>query len=125
MICRTLFPRERFRARGDAFTLIELLTVIAIILVLAGLLLNVAGSAQLPQFQSPRGRPKSGQWRLRLESYKADNGTYPRVLPTSTAGGAAGTSNSDSLNAQSDTDPDPAALRNRNTRVRARRFTRR
>ncbi len=65
------------RGRGnDAFTLIELLAVMAIILVLAGLILNIAGSAN---YNSAKARATSEVKAIEnaLESYKSDNGAYP------------------------------------------------
>lgn len=62
--------------RRAAFTLIELLTVMAIILVLAGLIINIAGSAS---YNSAKARATGEIHAIStaLESYKADNGTYP------------------------------------------------
>ena len=100
MICRTLFPRGRFRARRDAFTLIELLTVIAIILVLAGLLLSIAGNANYKSAFA-RATAEIKAMETALESYKADNGTYPRDATTT-----------DSLNSQMATPPDPSTYVN-------------
>ena len=59
-----------------AFTIIELLAVMAIILVLAGLILNIAGSAQ---YNSAKARATSEikAMETALESYKTDNGAYP------------------------------------------------
>ena len=77
MIRSSLFPRVRVQIRHDAFTLIELLTVIAIILVLAGLLLHIAGSANYKSSLA-RAQAEIQAISTALESYKADNGTYPR-----------------------------------------------
>ena len=77
------------------FTLIELLTVIAIILVLAGLLLNVAGNANYKS-SFARAQAEVKAMETALEGYKADNGTYPRSTDT------------DSLNAQASTPPEPS-----------------
>ena len=94
-------PRRTLaRRRCRAFTLIELLTVIAIILVLAGLLLHIAGSANYKGSMA-RAQAEIQAMSTALESYKADNGTYPRVMPTNSNG----TAYSDLLNAQTDTDP--------------------
>lgn len=73
--------------RHAAFTLIELLTVIAIILVLAGLLLYIAGSANY-KASTARAQSEIQAMSTALESYKADNGAYPR------------SSDTDALNAQ-------------------------
>ncbi len=89
---RTIFMRPGVTCRG--FTLIELLTVIAIILVLAGLLLDVAGNANYKS-SFARAQAEVKAMETALEGYKADNGTYPRSNDT------------DSLNAQANTPPDP------------------
>ena len=94
MICRPDF--SRLSARRAGFTLVELLTVIAIILVLAGLLLYVAGNANYKS-SFARAQTEVKAMETALESYKADNGTYPR---TATAG-----QGTDSINAQSNNDP--------------------
>ncbi len=73
--------RQSVRARRAGFTLIELLTVIAIILVLAGLLLNVAGNANYKSSVA-RATAEIKAMETALESYKADNGTYPRSTDT-------------------------------------------
>lgn len=85
-----------------AFTLIELLAVMAIILVLAGLILNIAGSAQ---YNSAKARATAEIHALEtaLENYKSDNGSFPPdpFTPTTAAG-----SIDDLLNPQKDyTDP--------------------
>ena len=85
------FPLPRSRA---GFTLIELLTVIAIILVLAGLLLNVASNAHYKS-SFARAQTEVKAMETACESYKADNGTYPRNDDT------------DSLNAQPNGDVAP------------------
>ena len=74
------------RARG--FTLIELLVVITIIMVLAGLTLSLFSYANV-KAASDRARAEVSALSLALESYKIDNGDYPRSTDT------------DSLNAQS------------------------
>ena len=66
-------PHARSRA---AFTLIELLTVMAIILVLAGLIISIAGSAQYNAAKS-RATSEIKGMETGLESYKTDNGVYP------------------------------------------------
>src|SRR5213080_3251121 len=64
-----------FRAEG-AFTLIELLVVIAIIIILAGLILATTGYVQKKGARS-RAETEIAAMSAALESYKADNGTYP------------------------------------------------
>src|SRR5438270_2884731 len=64
-----------FRAAG-AFTLIELLIVMAIIIVLAGLILATAGYVQKKGYRS-RAEAEIAAISAALENYKADNGVYP------------------------------------------------
>lgn len=59
------------------FTLIELLVVIAIITVLAGLTISTIGGAQLRAGRD-RAKVEINGLSLALESYKIDNGDYPR-----------------------------------------------
>jgi prepilin-type N-terminal cleavage/methylation domain-containing protein len=65
------FPRTR------AFTLIELLTVMAIIVVLVGLTIQTVGYVQKKGARS-RAEAEIRAMEAALESYKADNGIYPR-----------------------------------------------
>lgn len=90
------FPSPRLSTGRTGFTLVELLTVVAIILVLAGLLIGVAGNASYKS-SFARAQTEVKAMETALESYKADNGAYPRPA---TVG-----SSSDALNAQSDNDP--------------------
>jgi type II secretory pathway pseudopilin PulG len=66
---------------GGAFTLIELLIVIAIIIVLAGLVLSTVGYVQKKGARS-RAETEIAAMSAACESYKADNGVYPRPLST-------------------------------------------
>ena len=84
-----------FRRTGG-FTLLELLTVIAIIIVLAGLILAGAGFAQQKAARD-RASAEIAALSVALESYKADNGVYPRDSAT------------DGLNSSSATAPAAAA----------------
>src|SRR5216110_1538811 len=70
-----------------AFSLIELIVVIAIIVILAGLVLSTVGYVQKKGARS-RAETEIAAMSAALESYKADNGIYPR------------NSDTDSLNAQ-------------------------
>ena len=71
------FDRSALNVRGKrGFTLIELLAVMAIILVLAGLILNIAGSAAYNSAKS-RATAEIKAIETALESYKSDNGAYP------------------------------------------------
>src|SRR5437763_5952794 len=60
-----------------AFTIIELLVVIAIIIILAGLILSTVGYVQKKGARS-RAEAEIAAMSAALESYKADNGIYPR-----------------------------------------------
>lgn len=64
------------RSKTSAFTLIELLIVIAIVSVLAGLVLGAASSVQKKGARS-RAEAEIAAIGAALESYKADNGDYP------------------------------------------------
>jgi type II secretory pathway pseudopilin PulG len=63
--------------RSGAFTLLELLIVMAIIIVLAGLVIGTSGYVQKKGARS-RAEAEIAALSSALESYKADNGTYPR-----------------------------------------------
>ena len=83
--------RQQSRA-ASAFTIIELLIVMAIIIVLAGLIIGTSGYVQKKGARS-RAEAEIAAMSAALESYKADNGIYPR------------NSDTDGLNAQSATTP--------------------
>jgi prepilin-type N-terminal cleavage/methylation domain-containing protein len=70
-----------FPAKLVAFTLIELLIVIAIIAVLAGLVLATAGYVQKKGKRS-RAEAEIAALSAALENYKADNGAYPNDAVT-------------------------------------------
>jgi len=78
--------RLRQRKSPEAFTLIELLVVIAIIAILAALVLNTAGFIQKKAARS-RAETEVAALSAALESYKADNGDYPRLGNTTNSGG--------------------------------------
>ncbi len=59
-----------------AFTLIELLTVMAVISILAGMVLGTAGYVQKKSARD-RARSEIAAMEAALESYKVDNGEYP------------------------------------------------
>src|SRR6266566_5708457 len=69
-----------FSARS-AFTLIELVVVVGIILILAGLVLSTAGYAR-KKGQRARAETEIAAMSAALESYKADNAVYPRDANT-------------------------------------------
>jgi prepilin-type N-terminal cleavage/methylation domain-containing protein len=64
------------KSRSASFTLIELLTVMAIIAILAGLVLY-AGNAVVIKGMRSRAAAEIQAMSTALESYKTDNGIYP------------------------------------------------
>jgi prepilin-type N-terminal cleavage/methylation domain-containing protein len=84
-------------ARRDnvAFTLIELIVVVAIIVILAGLVLSTVGYIQKKAARS-RAETEIAAMSAALESYKTDNGVYPRDNTTNQY--------TDTLNAQQNFD---------------------
>jgi type II secretory pathway pseudopilin PulG len=87
--------------RGEAsFTIIELLVVIAIIVILAGLILSTADYVQKKGARS-RAEAEIAAMSAACESYKADNGIYPRDPSANTA--------TDKLNPKTDGNPSPSA----------------
>jgi type II secretory pathway pseudopilin PulG len=64
-----------------AFTLIELIVVTAVIIILTGLVLSTVGYVQKKGARA-RGETEIAAMSAALESYKADNGVYPRDCPT-------------------------------------------
>jgi type II secretory pathway pseudopilin PulG len=85
-------------ARG-AFTLIELIVVIAIIIILAGLILSTVGYVQKKGARS-RAEIEIAAMSAACESYKADNGAYPANSDTNT------------LDARTNLDPSAAVYSN-------------
>ena len=66
----------KWTAPSSGFTLMELLTVVAIIAILAALLLRTVGFIQTKS-ASARAEAEIAALSAALESYKADNGDYP------------------------------------------------
>src|SRR5437899_3982755 len=66
------------RCSRVGFTILELLVVITIIIVLAGLILATVGYVQKKGARS-RAEAEIAAMSAALESYKADNGIYPRT----------------------------------------------
>ncbi len=92
-----------------AFTIIELLTVMVIILILAALVLALVGYGQNKAARS-KAEGEIAAISTALESYKTDTGTYPRILlGNSTAPAPTGTPACDNLDARVDTDPSPSS----------------
>ena|SRR6476469_1348161 len=69
-----------FRAEG-AVTIVELLVVITIILILAGLILSISSYVQNKGARA-RAETEIAAMSAALESYKADNGIYPTSANT-------------------------------------------
>src|SRR5207248_3415008 len=67
--------------RYNAFTLIELVLVVGIIIVLAGLVLSTVGYARKKGARA-RAETEIAAMSAACENYKADNGVYPRDNPT-------------------------------------------
>jgi general secretion pathway protein G len=96
-------PARTIRAssfRSSAVTIIELLLVIIIILILAGLILSISSYVQNKGARA-RAETEIAAMSAALESYKADNGIYPRDNPP-------GNTYTDSLNARSFPSPAPS-----------------
>ena len=68
---------------GGAFTIIELLVVITIIIILAGLILSTVGYVQKKGARA-RAETEIAAISAACESYKADNGIYPQNGDTNT-----------------------------------------
>jgi type II secretory pathway pseudopilin PulG len=86
----------------SAFTLIEILVVIAIIIILAGLILTTTGYVQRKGARA-RAETEIAAMSAAIESYKADNGIYPTDTVNNTT---------NNLNARSDLDPSAAVYSN-------------
>ncbi len=72
------FRVSNFELRnGAAFTVIELLVVMAVVFLLAGLILSAVGYVQNKGARS-RAETEIAAISAALENYKADNGIYPR-----------------------------------------------
>src|SRR4030095_12163526 len=75
---------RRIERRYTAFTLIELILVVGIIIVLAGLVLSTVGYAR-KKGALARAETEIAAITAACESYKADNGVYPRDPTANTA----------------------------------------
>jgi prepilin-type N-terminal cleavage/methylation domain-containing protein len=93
-------------ASFHAFTVVELLIVMAIILILAGLILATSSYVQKKGYRS-RAEAEIAAMSAALENYKADNGIYPRgkstsVPPSGVPSYAVAATGTDDLNARTD-----------------------
>ena len=91
--CRGVRRGER---HYNAFTLIELVVVVGLILVLTGLVLSTVGYARKKGARA-RAETEIAAMSAACESYKADNAVYPRDPTANTA--------TDALNARTMLDP--------------------
>jgi type II secretory pathway pseudopilin PulG len=82
----------------NAFTLIELVLVVGVIIVLSGLVLSTVGYARKKGARA-RAETEIAAMSAACESYKADNGIYPQDPTANTA--------TDKLNAKTDGNPMP------------------
>ncbi|PYJ62868.1 MAG: hypothetical protein DME74_05130 [Verrucomicrobia bacterium] len=100
-------PTNCFCCRGErrynAFTLIELIVVVTVITILAGLVLSTVGYARKKGARA-RAETEIAAMSAACESYKADNGVYPRDNPTP--------GYTDALDAQQNGDPTQSAYQN-------------
>jgi prepilin-type N-terminal cleavage/methylation domain-containing protein len=87
-------------ASTPAFTIVEVLVVLAIILILAGLILAASSYIHNKGARS-RAEAEIAALSAALENYKADNGIYPRDPAANTS--------TDKLNARTMGNPDSAA----------------
>src|SRR5213596_1643344 len=72
---------RRGEPRYNAFTLIELVLVIGIIIVLAGLVLSTVGYARKKGARA-RAETEMAAMSAACENYKADSGVYPSSIDT-------------------------------------------
>ncbi|MEI6561314.1 MAG: type II secretion system protein GspG [Verrucomicrobiota bacterium] len=75
---------KQHSTKADGFTLVEILVVISIITVLAGLAVSAMSGAQNSAARN-RARAEISALSLAIESYKTDNGDYPRDTNTTDA----------------------------------------
>src|SRR6266496_6667812 len=80
----TNLNRAWHRRRYNAFTLIELIVVVGIIVVLSGLVLSTVGYAR-KKGSLARAETEIAAMSAACENYKADNGVYPRDPTPNTA----------------------------------------
>lgn len=80
---RRFFRPPPRRDRCRAFTLIELLTVIAILGILAAILVPTVGSARTAAMKA-KTRSQFSQWATAFENFKQEYGTYPQFFTNGT-----------------------------------------
>jgi len=101
--CRGVCAKRLTNRFNCAFTLIELIVVITVIIILTGLVLSTVGYAQKKGARA-RAETEIAAMSAACESYKADNGVYPRDNPTP--------GYTDALDAQQNGDPTQSAYQN-------------
>src|SRR6266511_915900 len=94
--CRGVCAKRLTNRFNCAFTLIELIVVITVIVILTGLVLSTVGYAQKKGARA-RAETEIAAMSAACESYRADNGIYPRDPTANTA--------TDKLNARTMLDP--------------------
>ena len=99
----------------NAFTLIELILVVGIIIVLAGLVLSTVGYARKKGARA-RAETEIAALSAACENYKADNGIYPRDTTNNT------TDNLAALTASPTPDPRPTSYDPNDSRYSAASF---
>lgn len=77
-------PRPSRRAPQRAFTLIELLTVMAIILILVGITIPTISGARFSANKA-KTRTQFSQWATAFENFKQEYGTYPQFANNANA----------------------------------------
>jgi type II secretory pathway pseudopilin PulG len=104
--CKILPSAGDTPATTAAFSLVELLVVIAIIIILAGLILSTVGYVRKKGARA-RAETEIAALSAACESYKADNGIYPRgPAAATTIGGTTIPANvTDSLDPRTSGDP--------------------
>jgi type II secretory pathway pseudopilin PulG len=95
-VCVKRLTTRHSKRPYNAFTLIELILVVGIIMVLAGLVLTTVGYARKKGARA-RAETEIAAMSAACENYKADNGIYPQDPTANTA--------TDRLNAKTDGNP--------------------
>jgi type II secretory pathway pseudopilin PulG len=101
--CRGVCAKRLTNRFNGAFTLIELIVVITVIIILTGLVLTTVGYAQKKGARA-RAETEIAAISAACESYKSDNGIYPRDNATNQY--------TDALNARQNFDPTQTVYQN-------------
>jgi general secretion pathway protein G len=83
-------PEQTDQTTRAGFTLVEILVVMAIIAILVGITIGVAGAVSSGSAEA-KAKAEIGQLQIEIDLYKADRGTYPSTrvvsgLPTVDSG---------------------------------------